>query len=119
MRVLVADDDPIAGDIARRMLTRLGVETTLVHDGEEALAALDGLEAQSYDLAFLDIGMPKLDGIETARRIRAGGSTLPLVALTGGEGGEDLAEAGFSDFIEKPYDFAALRRVLGMGEASR
>ena len=124
-RVLLAEDNPINALLATRALERLGARVTLARDGLEALAI-----AQSqgpFDLALLDIRMPGLDGLETARRIRAreaetGSAPLHLVALTANTGREDANAAhaaGFDGFLAKPLNLRALPGLLeGRAEAA-
>ena len=111
-RILVADDNPDAGATIKILLETEGHDVQLVNDGEQALVAV---ESGLCDLAVLDIGMPKLDGYEVARRIRASGRTLRLVAVTGWGRARDrelAAEAGFDAHLTKPLDYDALRRIV-------
>jgi CheY-like chemotaxis protein len=114
LRILIADD---VADSAHTLA--LGIETF----GHEVRTAADGVEALEValdfqpDLAILDIGMPRLDGYEVARRIRASplGREVVLVALTGWGQREDVEEAtraGFDRHMTKPADFAALRDLI-------
>jgi signal transduction histidine kinase/CheY-like chemotaxis protein len=114
MRVLLAEDNPINALLARTLLTRAGCIVDVAQDGEEAVAAA---EAAPYDLIFLDIRMPRLDGIAAARRIRAGGgraARAPMIALTADAGDQERVqafEAGMDDFITKPIDQTRLYAV--------
>jgi CheY-like chemotaxis protein len=114
LKVLVAEDNPINALLARTLLTRAGCAVTLVHDGAEAVIAAS---AAPFDLVFLDIRMPRVDGLEAAARIRAGGgpsARAPIVALTAdaGEHERSLAlQAGMNDFITKPIDASRLLAV--------
>ena len=121
-RVLLAEDNPINALLASKALERLGAGVVLARDGTEALARLEEarIRRQPFDLALLDIRMPGLDGLETARRIRraeaeAGRPRLMLVALTANAGDEDeraAREAGFDAFLPKPLDIRALPALL-------
>jgi CheY-like chemotaxis protein len=96
------------------MLNLMGNEAKTAHDG---LAALDVAAAFRPDLILLDIGMPRLNGHETARRIRAQpwGEGVVLVALTGWGQEEDRRksqEAGFDSHMTKPIEPAALEKLL-------
>lgn len=97
------------------MLLKLsGNETQTAHDGLEAFAAADNFRP---DIVLLDIGLPKLNGYEVARRIREQpwGKSLVLVALTGWGQEEDLQKsraAGFNDHLVKPVEFASLINLL-------
>jgi signal transduction histidine kinase/CheY-like chemotaxis protein len=114
LRVLVAEDNPINALLARTLLTQAGCSVRVAQDGEEAVEAA---AKESYDLVFLDIRMPRLDGLGAARRIRAGAGPCarkPLVALTAdaGEAERTLAlEAGMDDFLTKPIDASRLLAV--------
>lgn len=114
-RVLLAEDNPINALIARTLLERAGCAVTVVENGAAAVQALQGAR---FDLAFLDLRMPVLDGISTARQVRAmalpAGAT-PLIALTADAGEGDRAEAlaaGMNDFVTKPIEAARLADVL-------
>jgi CheY-like chemotaxis protein len=95
------------------MLTFKGHDVRVVTDGAEAVAAS---EACAPDIAFLDIGMPRMDGYEAARRIRHRfGRAIVLVALTGWGQDEDKRrshEAGFDHHLTKPPEPAMLDRLI-------
>jgi len=115
LSVLLVEDDDLNALVAARVLGQLGHRVERASNGAEALERLrDG----GYALAFLDIELPDLDGIEIARRVRSGEAGyphLPLVAMTAhlaSELGNRLNEAGFDDFISKPLSLAALEGTL-------
>jgi CheY-like chemotaxis protein len=111
-RVLVADDHADALEMMRLMLGFMGHEVRVARDGIEAVAVVQEFEP---DLAFIDIGMPRMDGYEAARRIRAIGSPATLVALTGWGQDEDQARAraaGFDHHVVKPPDRLRLERLI-------
>lgn len=115
-RVLLAEDNPINALLATKALERLGATVVPARDGLEAMALF---EAGRFDLALVDIRMPGLDGLETARRIRAleaaRGGRLHLVALTANAGRDDeraARAAGFDDFLPKPLNLRALPSLL-------
>jgi signal transduction histidine kinase/CheY-like chemotaxis protein len=110
--LLVVDDNVDAADTLRTFLQLEGFEVSVVYDGQ---AAVDAVQRLRPDVVLMDIGMPKMDGYEAARRIRAQGSPARLVALTGW--GQDMdrrkAElAGFDRHLVKPVDLAELLRCL-------
>lgn len=114
LRILVADDNVDAAESLMLLLEHSGNEVRLAHDGEEALTAA---EAFRPEVALLDIGMPKLDGFEVARKLRAApwGTRLQLVALTGWGQPDDVrrsAEAGFDDHLVKPVNIERLEKIL-------
>ncbi len=113
-RVLVVDDNTDAAESLAALLAIGGHETRLAHDG---LRAVEEAEAFQPDVVFLDIGMPELDGHETARRIREQpwGKDMVLVALTGWGQVEDRRrskEAGFNHHLVKPADPAVVAKLI-------
>nr|WP_238203069.1 ATP-binding protein [Methylobacterium aerolatum] len=117
LRVLLAEDNPINTLLARRALERLGCEVVHAPDGVEALARVG--DSGPFDLALIDVRMPRLDGHAVARQIRAdeadGPARLPLLALTANASREDEAQAlaaGFDGFLAKPLDVQALPGLL-------
>ncbi|HUE70915.1 MAG TPA: response regulator [Pirellulaceae bacterium] len=112
--VLVVDDHRDAADSLARLLSILGRIAQVAYDAEGALAAIERATPQ---LIFLDLGMPKIDGFETARRIgtRPEWRDIPLVALTGlgQERDRDRTQAcGFAAHLLKPVDLILLERTL-------
>ncbi|HKH70106.1 MAG TPA: GAF domain-containing protein, partial [Vicinamibacterales bacterium] len=112
-RVLVIDDNPAGARAMQRLVTALGGECRVAHNGE---AGLNDLREYRPDIVILDIGMPGLDGYETCRRIRQEfGSSLMVVALTGWgqERDKDHAmQAGFDVHLTKPADPTLLESLL-------
>ncbi|MDB5744440.1 MAG: putative histidine kinase, atypical hybrid [Polaromonas sp.] len=114
LRILVADDNLDSAGTLTLLLEIMGHTVRQVHDGEAAVQ-----EAADFDpqLILLDIGMPKLNGYEACRQIRAqsGGSARTLVAITGwGQPDDRLAsqEAGFDRHLVKPVDLAVLQNLI-------
>lgn len=116
VRILVAEDNAIAGRVITALLEKQGCDPTLVRDGEEALATLRG---ETFAMALLDVHMPKLDGIELTRAYRSEeepGRHLPIVALTANAAKDIKAEclaAGMDDFLGKPVNPADLSAIVG------
>jgi PAS domain S-box-containing protein len=112
-RVLVADDNRDAAESLALLLRALGNEVSLAYDGEQAVEIARAFQPH---VVLLDIGMPKLDGYEAARRIRRDLSReIKIVALTGWGQDEDrrrAREAGFDGHLVKPADLDSLRAVL-------
>jgi PAS domain S-box-containing protein len=113
-RILVADDNVDAGDTLALMLRMMGHDVCVVRDGIEAL---DEGSRFRPEIALLDIGMPRLNGFETARRMRTTGwgRGIVLVALTGWGQDQDRRrsqEAGFDHHMVKPVELATLEAVL-------
>jgi CheY-like chemotaxis protein len=122
-RILVVDDNEDAADSLAEVLTELGHSVETAHDGAEALAKL---ETFTPEVAFLDIGLPVMDGYELARRIRElpRMSDIRLVAVTGyGQASDQLRseEAGFTKHLVKPVNLSTIEGALsanGRGSAS-
>jgi PAS domain S-box-containing protein len=129
LSILVAEDNEINALLMRSLLTRLGHHAVITTNGEEALESW--LSAKSagapYDLVLMDIQMPQLDGIETAKRIRAReagqpGRRTPILALTANTLVEDryaCFEAGMDGFLIKPLDREKLAEALAGLAAAR
>jgi PAS domain S-box-containing protein len=114
LRILVVDDNQDAADSLGMLLGMMGNEVHTAHDGLEAVGAAAAFQP---DVVLLDIGLPKLNGYEAARRIREqqGGAEILLVALTGWGQEDDRRqsrEAGFDHHMTKPVEFEALQKLL-------
>ena len=114
LRILVVDDNRDSAASLAMLLKISGNETATAHDGIEAVAAAESFRP---DVALLDIGLPKLNGHEAARRIREQpwGKSMVLVALTGWGTEEDRRQskaAGFDHHMVKPVDFTDLMKLL-------
>jgi two-component system response regulator MprA len=108
-RVLVVDDDRAVRDSLRRSLTFNGYEVHLASDGAEALIAVG---TQHPDLVVMDVMMPRLDGLEATRSLRAAGNDVPILVLTARDAvGDRVAglDAGADDYLTKPF---ALEELL-------
>ena len=113
-RILVVDDNRDAADSLAMLLRTVGNEVHTAYDGLEALRAAAAFQP---NVVLLDIGLPKLSGYETARRMREhhGGVDLVLVALTGWGQEDDRRrskDAGFDHHMTKPVEFEALLKLL-------
>jgi two-component system, OmpR family, response regulator MprA len=105
MAILVVDDDQAVRDSLRRALALQGYDVELANDGEEALQAVR-TNPNGIDLMILDVLMPRVDGLEVARRLRADGSQLPVLMLTARDQVSDRVsglEAGADDYLVKPF----------------
>ncbi|MFO8100786.1 MAG: response regulator transcription factor [Dehalococcoidia bacterium] len=108
MRILVVDDDRRLCGIIKRGLMEEAYSVDLVYDGEEAayLALIN-----PYDLIVLDIMMPKKDGLEVCRELRANEVNVPILMLTAKDAVEDRVkglDAGADDYLVKPFAFSEL-----------
>jgi two-component system, OmpR family, response regulator MprA len=115
MRILVVDDDRAVRDSLRRSLEFNGYEVALASDGVEALARINGL---APDALIVDVMMPRLDGIETTKALRAAGNDLPILVLTARDSVNDRVDgldAGADDYLAKPFALdELLARVRAM-----
>jgi len=114
IRILVAEDNVINQRVARLTLERLGYRAELVSNGKEAIEAL---EQVGYDVVFMDVHMPELDGLEATRRIRARTDLQQpyIAAITANATVEDreiCLSAGMDDYASKPFRPRDLRQVL-------
>jgi two-component system response regulator MprA len=118
--VLVVDDDRAVRDSLRRSLEFNGYDVVLAGDGAEGLVAVG---AHQPDVVVIDVMMPRLDGIETTRALRAAGNDVPVLVLTARDAVGDRVEgldAGADDYLTKPFALeellarlrALLRRVV-------
>jgi CheY-like chemotaxis protein/two-component sensor histidine kinase len=119
-RILVVDDNGDSADSLAMLLKFLGNDVETAYDGEHALEAA---QTSRPDVVLLDIGMPRLNGYEVCRRLRAQpwGRRLCLIALTGWGQEEDrnrTREAGFDHHLVKPVDLAILTKLLGFRPSS-
>ena len=109
--VLIADDNPVNALIARRALESTGFSVTVASTGSEALEAA---EAMNPVLILMDLRMPVMDGFEAMRRLRAGGSRTPIIAVSA-EINPDIERqaiaAGADGVAAKPLDAEALRSL--------
>lgn len=120
-RALVADDIRANQILMKALLTKFGLEVALAGDGREAVQkAL----SEAYDVIFMDIQMPNMDGYEATRALREQGRTLPIVALTAHANNADQTQcrlAGCDDYLSKPVDklrlIETLRKYLHLAEA--
>ena len=111
-RVLLVEDNPVGALLAKTLLKREGCTVETAATGEEAVQAL---KRARYDLVFMDMRMPGMDGPTATRAIRAGGDRTPIVALTANAFEEDrraCLEAGMDDWMPKPLEPDALRAAL-------
>ncbi|MFE7617052.1 response regulator transcription factor [Streptomyces sp. NPDC057496] len=115
-RILIVDDEPAVREALQRSLAFEGYGTEVAVDGLDALA-----RAESYapDLIVLDIQMPRMDGLTTARRLRSAGTTTPILMLTARDTVGDRVtglDAGADDYLVKPFEldelFARIRALL-------
>jgi two-component system, OmpR family, response regulator MprA len=123
VKILVVDDDAAVRESLRRALQLEGYAVDLAEDGEEAL---ERVTSNGVDAVVLDVAMPRLDGLEACRRLRASGNALPVLMLTARDEVSDRVaglDAGADDYVVKPFALeellarlrALLRRAVGDG----
>lgn len=108
MRVLIAEDEDRIASFIKKGLTAEGIQVVIANDGAAALAiAL----SDTVDIMVLDIGLPVMDGFTVLHKLRAAGSTLPVVVLTARDSAQDTIrglEGGADDYVPKPFSFGEL-----------
>ncbi|WP_296806065.1 response regulator [Thiocapsa sp.] len=110
--ILVAEDQALNQEVARRMLERTGARVTLANNGAEAV---EMVESHDFDLVLMDLQMPVMDGFEATRLIHERHPQLPVIAFSAAVMEEDLARAraaGVAAHLAKPIDSGALYRTL-------
>lgn len=124
MRILLVEDDEALGDGVREGLVQERFTVDWVKDGKEALSAL---ETEGYGLMILDLGLPRLSGIDLLKLIRSRGMALPVIILTARDTVADRIlglDCGADDYVVKPFDLdelaarirALTRRKMGRAE---
>jgi two-component system response regulator QseB len=124
MRLLLVEDDTMIGEAVRTGLRKQGITADWVQDGAAAKSALS---TETFDLVLLDLGLPRLDGLQVLKWLRGTGSKVPVLILTARDSVHDRIkglDAGADDYIVKPFDFdelaarvrAVLRRQSGRAE---
>ncbi len=118
-RIMLVEDNALNREIAYELLTEQGLIVDVVKNGQEALELLSGQPEFFYELIFMDIQMPVMDGYEATRQIRAGKraywQNLPVIAMTANVFQEDkrhASECGMSGFVSKPIDMEVIYSVL-------
>lgn len=108
MKLLLAEDDAMLGASMEKGLTLAGFTLDRVHDGQHVLNALEG---HSYDVILLDIGLPKIDGLQILRRMRQQGLQTPVLLVTARDAVHDRVAGlnlGADDYLSKPFDLDEL-----------
>ena len=124
MRLLLVEDDPLLGEGLYTGLSREYYNVDWVKNGEMAVAAAD---TANYDAVILDIGLPKISGLEVLKIIRGKGNQIPVLILTAQDGLNDRVsglDSGADDYLVKPFEFdelcarirALARRARGLPE---
>ncbi|HTS12228.1 MAG TPA: response regulator transcription factor [Candidatus Limnocylindrales bacterium] len=106
MRILIVEDDRTMADLLKRGLTEENHIVSVASDGPEGLALS---ESYQFDVIVLDWMLPRLDGVEVARRLRKNGRAVPILMLTARDAVPDIVkglDAGVDDYLTKPFSFA-------------
>ncbi len=101
---LIVEDNKLNQKVATKVLTKLGLTVDTARDGQEAIIALS---THYYDIVFMDVQMPEMDGLEATRLIREGvegieNPDVPIVAMTAHAGAKECIDAGMNDYLSKP-----------------
>ena len=127
MRILIVEDEPLLLEQLSTSLTKQGYAVDCASDGEEGL--YQGTE-YPYDLAIIDLGLPKIDGIEVIKQLRANDKNFPILILTARDQWQEKVlglDSGADDYLTKPFEMdellarvkALLRRSVGMASAKQ
>ena len=111
-RILIAEDSSVILNLTKKILAQQNYDITSAKDGEELMKKIS---AENYDLLLLDINIPKKDGMQCAKEIRALSESekanLPIFAITGNAKNysvEDFVSVGINEYLQKPVNFDAL-----------
>ena len=108
MWILVVEDEPAMREVLRQGLEEQNHTVILARDGEEAISAA---ETSAFDVIVLDVMLPRADGIEVTRRLRAAKNSAPILMLTARDANADVVkglDAGADDYLVKPFAFDVL-----------
>ncbi len=112
MRILIVEDDRLLGEGILAGLRQAGFQADWVQDGAAGLAAL---ESEPFSAVVLDLGLPRLSGLEVLRALRKAGNATPVLILTARDTSEDVIaglDAGADDYMVKPFDLGELAARL-------
>jgi len=112
LSILLAEDNLINQKVAQSIFKNIGYEIEIAKNGAEAV---EQVEKQKYDVIFMDLLMPEMDGFEATEEIRAAGHKLPIVALSADETDETRKaafEAGMNDYLMKPTRVESIKHLL-------
>ncbi|MCX7985964.1 MAG: response regulator [Bacteroidales bacterium] len=112
LKILVAEDNPINQKVALTLFKNIGYEVDFAKNG---LEVLEKLEKQHYDIIFMDIMMPEMDGIQATLEIRKSGNRIPIIAMTANISKDERREAlnsGMDDYVTKPVRIDTVKKIL-------
>jgi len=113
--ILLVEDNIINQKIAEKMLSRIGLQTHIATNGEEAVNMIAEDTDSIYELVFMDVQMPVLNGLDATRQLRANNVTTPIIAMTANalKGDREVCiEAGMNDYIGKPVKMDDLEAMI-------
>lgn len=116
MKILVVDDEQVMRDLFKRVLSLKGYSVTAVDSGKESV---EKVKANGFDIAFVDVVMPVMDGVETFRALKEANPKLHVVMMTGFAVEDKIREAmknGAMDYLYKPFDIVEIMAVIGKVE---
>ncbi|MCG8579411.1 MAG: response regulator [Bacteroidales bacterium] len=114
-QILLVEDNIINQKIAEKMLSRLGLQTNIANNGQEAVDILTGEDKDKIDLVFMDVQMPVLNGLDATRKLREEKVALPIIAMTANalKGDREVCiDAGMNDYIGKPVKMDDLENII-------
>ena len=118
-KILLVEDNDLNREVAQEIISMTGAEVVTAENGKDAVGLLASAKEGDYDLVFMDIQMPVMNGYEATAAIRSlhkqNGKTIPIVAMTANAFAEDILlakNAGMNEHISKPLDMTRLRDVL-------
>lgn len=112
IRALLVDDDAFMRKIQSAILAKAGFEVHLAEGGAQAIAML---QRATYDVVFMDMQMPEMDGLQTTTALRKAGQRLPIIAVTGDNDEETKRQcfaAGMNGFLSKPISLKTLHDIV-------
>jgi two-component system response regulator QseB len=112
MRILLVEDDPDLGEGIRTALKPEGYTVDWLQDG---VSALHALSSESFELVILDLGLPRMDGLQLLKQLRGASNSVPVLILTARDATTDRIaglDAGADDYLTKPFDVAELKARL-------
>ena len=120
VKILMAEDNDLNAEIAMIQLEELGVKVTRAVDGKEAIELFSGSPADTYDMIFMDIMMPNMNGYEATNAIRTlpdrpDGRTIPIIAMTANAFAEDVQaslDAGMNGHLAKPIVMSEVMKTI-------
>lgn len=119
MKILIVEDNEFSTNLITEMLNSLGVEVVTASDGHDAILKFERSAKNEFDMIFMDIVMPKLNGNESAATIRMidreDARTIPIIAITALNSETDrqmMRESGMDGFLQKPLSIPAVKEII-------